>query len=350
MSRIRPIKEARMWHVTSIDERKTLLVVGGAGYIGSHTAKALSRSFRVIVLDDLSRGHEWAVKWGDFHRGSLFETDRLTDLLLTEHVFGVFHFAASSLVGESVDEPLMYWRNNVAGTASLLEAMRRSQTKNFVFSSTAATYGEPLEVPIDEGHPQIPTNPYGWTKFSVERMLEHCADAYGLNYAVLRYFNAAGADPDGEIGEDHEPETHLIPIVLDVALGKREEIAIFGADYQTPDGTCIRDYVHVTDLACAHVSAFERLEAGQAKLILNLGNGEGHSVREVIETARRVTGHPIPSRLAERRPGDPARLVASSERARSELAWKPQFAGLSTIMETAWEWHRRHFSHESSSR
>ena len=320
-----------------------VLVVGGAGYIGSHTAKALANKYDVLVYDNLTRGHEWAVKWGKLVKGCLLETDKLKELMSSEQIVGVFHFAASSLVGESVQNPLKYWKNNVSGTASLLTAMRDSEVKYFVFSSTAAVYGEPEKVPITEDFPKVPTNPYGNTKLTVERMLADCRQAHGLSYSALRYFNAAGASIDGDIGEDHTPESHLIPIILDAALGRRDGIKIFGEDYPTRDGTCIRDYIHVTDLADAHVLAFEKLRQGAGEITLNLGNGTGYSVKEVVDMVRKVTKVDVKAEPASRRAGDPAQLIASSERAMKELNWQPKYASLEDIVSTAWAFHRKHF-------
>lgn len=325
-------------------QRETVLVVGGAGYIGSHTARALADTYEVVVFDDLSRGHRWAVQWGDFVEGKLHERERLVELLERRQIKAVFHFAASSLVGESVTAPLQYWENNCGGTQSLLSAMKQAGTKYLVFSSTAAVYGEPKQVPITEDVGLDPTNPYGQTKLAVEWMLANCAQAFGLQYAALRYFNAAGASPAGDIGEDHSPETHLIPLVLDAAMGRREGIKIFGDDYPTPDGTCVRDYIHVCDLADAHVSAFEHLRAGTGSLTINLGNGQGYSVRQVVDTVRAVTKQDVRAEMAARRPGDPAQLVASSTRARELLDWQPRYPRLEDIVETAWKWHRQHFS------
>ncbi len=323
--------------------KDSVLVVGGAGYIGSHTAKALAEKYEVIVFDNLTRGHKWAVQWGDLVEGDIQDTEALKELLKSRNVVGVFHFAASSLVGESVQNPLAYWYNNVSGTASLLTAMRDSDVKYFVFSSSAAVYGEPDKVPITEDFAKAPTNPYGKTKLTVEEMLADCQQAHGLSYSALRYFNAAGASADGDIGEDHTPESHLIPIILDAALGRREGVKIFGSDYPTGDGTCIRDYIHVTDLAKAHVLAFEKLREGSKEITLNLGNGTGYSVREVVEMVRKVTGIDVKADPAPRRAGDPAQLVASSERAIKELQWKPEFASLEDIVSTAWAFHKKHF-------
>jgi UDP-glucose 4-epimerase len=320
----------------------TVLVVGGAGYIGSHMLAALlDAGYGVVTLDDLSRGHRELVPGGAFVQGGCGDAPTL-DRLFTEHrIDAVMHFAAWALVGESVARPLDYYRNNVAATAVLLDRMLAHGVKTFIFSSTCAVYGEPERVPIDEDHPTQPTNPYGMTKLTAERMLADAARAHGLAFSALRYFNAAGAHPERRLGERHDPETHLIPLVLQVAAGKRERISILGTDYPTRDGTCVRDYVHVCDLAQAHLLALERLLAGKPGGIYNLGSSRGYTVREVIELARKVTGHPIPSTDAARRPGDPAVLVASPEKARRELGWQPRFEALETIVETAWAWHRR---------
>lgn len=320
-----------------------IIVCGGAGYIGSHTVRELYRSgYEVLVLDNLIKGHREAI--GDI---SLVEVD-INDKPSLKQVFqkhkfaAVMHFAAYSLVGESVAEPALYYRNNVLGTLNLLEVMLAHGVKRIIFSSTAAVYGEPKEVPITEEHPTRPTNPYGATKLAVEEMLRWFDQAYGLKYISLRYFNACGADESGEIGEDHTPETHLIPLVLQTALGKLPEIRIFGTDYPTPDGTCIRDYIHVNDLAEAHILALEKLLADGQSAVYNLGNGNGFSVREVIRAAEEVVGKPIKVVEGERRPGDPAVLVASSERIKRELGWQPKYQGLKEIIETAWKWHQLH--------
>lgn len=320
-----------------------ILVCGGAGYIGSHAVRELYRAgYEVLVLDNLVKGHREAI--GDI---PLVEVD-INDKPSLEQVFqkqkidAVMHFAAYSLVGESVADPAMYYRNNVLGTLNLLEAMLKHGVKGIIFSSTAAVYGEPMELPITEEHPTRPTNPYGATKLAVEGMLHWFAQAYGLNYVSLRYFNAAGADVAGDIGEDHQPETHLIPLVLQTALGVRPEIKIFGTDYPTPDGTCIRDYIHVTDLANAHLLALEKIINEGGSAIYNLGNGSGFSVREVIQVAQAVTGKPIKVAEAERRPGDPAVLVASSDKIKKELGWQPRFKELDKIVGTAWQWHKLH--------
>jgi UDP-glucose 4-epimerase len=320
----------------------TVLVVGGAGYIGSHMLAALlDAGYGVVTLDDLSRGHRELVPGGAFVQGGCGDAPTLDRLFAAHRIDAVMHFAAWALVGESVARPLDYYRNNVGATAVLLDRMLAHGVKTFIFSSTCAVYGEPERVPIDEEHPTRPTNPYGMTKLTAERMLADAAGAHGLAFSALRYFNAAGAHPERPLGERHDPETHLIPLVLQVAAGKRERISILGTDYPTRDGTCVRDYVHVCDLAQAHLLALERLLAGQPGGIYNLGSSRGHTVREVIGLARKITGHPIPSTDAARRPGDPAVLVASPEKARRELGWQPRFEALETIVETAWAWHRR---------
>ncbi|MBI5014312.1 MAG: UDP-glucose 4-epimerase GalE [Deltaproteobacteria bacterium] len=318
---------------------EAVLVAGGAGYIGSHAAKLLhQRGFHPVVVDNLVCGHRSAARWGTFVEADLADRDQIQAVLLEHRIRAVMHFAAHAYVGESVRDPAKYYRNNVANTLSLLEAMQAVESDLFLFSSSCATYGEPREVPIAEDHPQSPINPYGRTKLVVEGMLRDFETAYGMRHVSLRYFNAAGADPDGELGEDHDPETHLIPLVLEVARGARPHIAVFGTDYPTPDGTCVRDYIHVSDLAEAHVLALEHLLAGGESRSYNLGNGAGYSVRQVIEGARRLTGHPIPALEARRRWGDPATLVGSSEKIRRELGWTPQLPGLDTILETAWRW------------
>ncbi len=320
---------------------ESVLVAGGAGYIGSHASKRLAeRGYHPVVLDNLSRGHRWAARWGTFVEADLADRDAVKQVLLEHRIRAVMHFAAYAYVGESVRSPAKYYRNNVANTLALLEAMVEVESDLFIFSSTCATYGEPERVPIPEDHPQNPINPYGRTKLVVEQMLSDLGAAYGVRHVNLRYFNAAGADPDGDLGEAHDPETHLIPLVLEVARGDRPHIAIFGTDYPTPDGTCVRDYIHVADLADAHVLALEHLLGGGESRSYNLGNGQGYSVREVIEGVGRLTGRPIPVLEARRRPGDPAVLVGSSDRIRTELGWAPRYAALDTILETAWRWHR----------
>lgn len=318
-----------------------VLVAGGAGYIGSHTvAQLLDANEEVVVLDNLQKGHKAAVLGGKFYEGDLRD-EAVTDKVFTENkIDAVIDFAADSLVGESVGEPLKYYKNNVGSTVALLEAMKKYGVKNIVFSSTAATYGEPKSIPILESDPTVPTNPYGETKLAVEKALKWSDNAYGIKYTALRYFNAAGAHISGKIGEDHNPESHLIPIILQAALGQREAITVFGSDYDTPDGTCVRDYIHVTDLAEAHVLAVKRLRAGGESIICNLGNGCGFSVREVIETARKVTGINIKEIAGARRAGDPGTLIASSDKAKAELGWNPKYNSLETIISTAWEWHK----------
>jgi UDP-glucose 4-epimerase len=320
-----------------------VLVAGGAGYIGSHMAQALADAGReVVVLDNLATGHrEFVPPGARFVEADLGDEAALDALFAARRIDAVMHFAACSLVGESVVDPLKYWDNNAARSATLLRAMLRHGVRRLVFSSTAAVYGEPERTPIREDAPVLPTNPYGASKAAVERMLADCERAHGLRYAALRYFNAAGADPAARRGERHEPETHLIPLVLRVASGRRPDIAVYGSDYPTPDGTCLRDYIHICDLASAHLLALDALAQGARSMTLNLGNERGYSVREVIETARAVTGHPIPVVERDRRPGDPAVLVADSGRARRELGWRPAFPDLERIVATAWHWEQR---------
>ena len=321
-----------------------LLVLGGAGYIGSHTAVELLESgHEVVVVDSLVTGYEAAVPEGaSFYQGDIRDYDFLNDLFKKEAIDAVIHFAAFSLVGESVTDPLKYYENNLYGTKVLLKAMIDNGVNKIVFSSTAATYGEPENIPILEDDRTCPTNPYGETKLAMEKMMKWSANAYGLKYVSLRYFNACGAHKSAKIGEAHNPESHLIPLVLQVPNGKRESVSIYGTDYDTPDGTCIRDYIHVTDLAEAHILAVEYLMKGGESNVFNLGNGVGYSVREVIETARRVTGHPIPAVEIPRRAGDPARLVASGEKAKEILGWKPEITELEDIIRSAWAWHSSH--------
>ncbi len=319
-----------------------VLVPGGAGYIGSATVRALEEAgVAVVVLDNLSTGHRATVR-------SAFEAVDLGDRAALARVFerhrpaAVIHFAAKCYVGESVQDPAKYYRENVVHTWNLLEAMRAHGCRDIVFSSTCATYGEPKTVPIPSDHPQDPINPYGRTKLHMEHMLRDYAHAYGMRFAALRYFNAAGALPEADLGEDHDPETHLIPLVLGVALGKRAEIQVFGADYPTRDGTCVRDYVHVADLADAHARALVRLQQGAGAIACNLGTGTGYSVLELVELARGITGHAIPARLVARRAGDPAELVADGADARALLGWTPRRSGLECILRDAWEFHRAH--------
>jgi UDP-glucose-4-epimerase GalE len=316
-----------------------ILVTGGAGYIGSHTVKLLlARGYDVRVIDSLDLGHRAAVPAERLTIADLADAPAVDHLLLAHRIEAVVHFAAFAAVGESVKHPARYWQNNLVNTIALLDLCRRHGVNRFVFSSTCATYGVPARVPMDEDTPQLPINPYGHAKLAVERALADYAAAYGLGYAALRYFNAAGAAADGTIGEDHHPESHLIPLVLQVALGQRPHIEVFGTDYPTPDGTCIRDYIHVDDLAEAHLLALEKIEAGQG-LCLNLGTGHGYSIREVIKTAEQVTGKPIAAKDGPRRAGDPPALVAAADRARRVLGWSPRYPELKQIIETAWKWH-----------
>jgi UDP-glucose-4-epimerase GalE len=320
---------------------KNILVVGGAGYIGSHMAKYLSKKgYMPVVLDNLVLGHRRAVKYGPFFEGSMNDSSLLEKIFSDYPISAVMHFAAFCYVGESVEEPARYYQNNVANTLTLLEVMVEKKIGNFIFSSSCASYGEPVEIPMTEDHPQKPISPYGRTKLMVEQILDDFRTAYGLESVCLRYFNAAGADRDGELGEDHNPETHVIPLVLKTALGQRPVVDIFGDDYPTPDGTCIRDYIHIEDLAQAHLLALERLLKGLPGGLYNLGNAKGYSVKQVIEIARRITGKEIPARVVERRSGDPAVLISSSQKAMKDLGWMPQFPDLETIVETAWTWHK----------
>lgn len=320
-----------------------VLVCGGAGYIGSHmVAELLEAGEEVVILDNFQKGHRDAVLGGKLYEGDLRDRAVLDKVFTENKIDAVIDFAADSLVGESVVEPLKYFENNVGSTINLLGAMRDHGVKYIVFSSTAATYGEPENTPILESDRTFPTNPYGESKLTVEKVLKWCDNAYGIKYTALRYFNAAGAHISGKIGEDHRPESHLIPLILQVALGQREKIMIFGDDYNTEDGTCVRDYIHVTDLANAHLLALGRLRKGGESRIYNLGNGKGFSVKEVIEVTRKVTGNPIKAEIAARRAGDPAILIASSEKAVRELNWKPKYDSLETIIETAWKWHKNH--------
>jgi len=319
-----------------------ILVTGGAGYVGSHCLRRLLvAGHECVVYDNLSRGHREAVPAGLLVEGDLNDEAKLTSLLRERKIHAVMHFAALALVGESVEKPELYYRNNVLGSICLLEAMRQAGVRRIVFSSTTATYGTPEKMPIAESTPQQPINPYGFSKLVVERMLDDYAAAHGFGCAALRYFNAAGATADGSIGEDHTPESHLIPIVLQVALGQRPSIGIFGEDYPTPDGTCIRDYVHVDDLAAAHLAALERLQPGKAVKV-NLGTGRGYSVREVIEACRKITDHSIPTVSAPRRAGDPPELIADSRLCCQLLSWTPHYTTIESIVETAWRWHKSH--------
>jgi len=320
---------------------QTILVTGGAGYIGSHTCKALAQAgFTPVTLDNLIYGHRRAVKWGPFIEGDLADRTLLERVMREHSVGAVIHFAAYAYVGESMQQPGKYFANNVVNTLNLLDAMHAVGVSRIVFSSTCATYGLPERVPIDEQHRQQPVNPYGESKLFVERALKWYEVAHGLQSAALRYFNAAGADADGEIGEDHNPETHLIPLIIHAALGMRPHVEVFGTDYPTADGTAIRDYIHVSDLADAHVKALEHLFAGGESLAVNLGTGRGYSVKEVIASVERVSGRTVPTRNAPRRPGDPPELVADATRAGQQLGWYPQHSSLENITRTAWVWHQ----------
>ena len=321
-----------------------ILVLGGAGYIGSHTVSELiDAGDEVVIVDNLETGHIEAVhEKAKFYKGDIRDRAFVDSVFENEKIDGVIHFAANSLVGESMTNPLKYYDNNLCGTKVLLESMVAHKVDKIVFSSTAATYGEPESIPILETDRTEPTNPYGETKLSMEKMMKWTGVAHGLKYVALRYFKACGAHVDGHIGEAHNPETHLIPLILQVPNGQREAISIFGDDYDTKDGTCVRDYIHVTDLAQAHILAMRYLAAGNESNVFNLGNGVGFTVKEVIETARKVTGHPIPAVVSPRRAGDPAKLIASSEKAKSVLGWKPEHDDLEEIIATAWNWHKNH--------
>jgi UDP-glucose-4-epimerase GalE len=317
----------------------SVLVTGGAGYIGSHTVKLLhQRGYQPVIYDQVISEHHRTVLRGECVQGNLHDTACLVDTLRQYQIMAVIHFAAFAYVGESVRDPLKYYYNNVAGTLSLLQAMHAAGVHRFLFSSTCATYGTPQQPFLTEDHPQHPINPYGESKLFVERILQACTPAYGLRWISLRYFNAAGADPDATLGEEHDPETHLIPLILAVASGRLPEIAVFGTDYDTPDGTCIRDYIHVLDLADAHLLALQALDSDKANAAYNLGTGSGYSVRQVIDTAARITGRPIASVVAPRRPGDPPRLVAAADKAHHLLGWTPRYSDLETIIATAWRW------------
>jgi UDP-glucose-4-epimerase GalE len=321
---------------------RRVLVTGGAGYIGSHACKALAAGgYTPVVFDNLCAGHRAAVRYGELAEGDILDTSALRAAIRRYEIQAVMHFAAFLDVGESVREPARYYRNNVGGALSVLEAMAAESVKLLVFSSTCATYGEPIETPIAETHPQRPINSYGESKLAVERALPHFERAHGLRSMSLRYFNAAGADPDGELGEDHDPEIHLIPRALDAAHGGAR-LEVFGDDYPTPDGTCLRDYIHVSDLAEAHVKALEALAEAGRSAAYNLGTGRPHSVREVIDTVQRVTGSTVSWTMAARRPGDPAVLYAAPQKAQAELHWKPRHSDLDAIVRTAWNWRRAH--------
>jgi UDP-arabinose 4-epimerase len=320
----------------------TILVTGGAGYVGAHTCKALAAAgYKPVAYDNLVYGHERAVKWGPLERGDILDAARLSQVVEAYRPWAVVHFAAFCYVGESVTDPAKYYRNNFAGTLSLLGVMRAHDIGNVVFSSSCATYGTPEKVPITEDAPQNPINAYGASKLMVERVLKDYRAAYGLKSVALRYFNAAGADPEGEIGEDHDPETHLIPLVLDAALGVRPHITLFGDDYGTPDGTCIRDYIHVSDIADAHVLALSRLKTGSLDAAYNLGTGTGVSVAQIIAAARKITKRDIRIVKGARRAGDPAVLVADPRRVRQDLKWTPRYPAIDPIIESAWNWNLR---------
>jgi len=318
-----------------------VLVTGGAGYIGSHACKALAKNGYIpITYDNLIYGHESAVKWGPFENGDILDRQRLEQVIKKYKPDVVMHFAAFTYVGESVTDPAKYYTNNLTGSLNLLEVMRKYHVDKFVFSSTCAIYGVPTNIPITEEHSQLPINPYGRTKSMIEWALQDYCAAYGMRAVSLRYFNAAGADPDGEIREDHNPETHLIPLVLDAALGRRTSIQIYGDDYDTLDGTCIRDYIHVNDLADAHIRAMELMNSRAGFNAYNLGNGNGYSVRQIIDTAEIVTDKKIPFEITERRAGDPPILVGDAEKLKQELDWDPKFKELNKIIQTAWDWHK----------
>jgi len=327
---------------SGIKTKNPILVTGGAGYIGAHACKALKRAgYTPIAYDNLVYGHRSAVKWGPLEEGDISNRRRLEAVIKKYKPLAVMHFAAYSYVGESVENPGKYYRNNVAGTLTLLEVMRSCGIDKIIFSSTCATYGMPERIPIPEDHPQNPINPYGRSKLMIEWMLKDFAEAYDMKFVSLRYFNAAGADPDAEIGEDHDPETHLIPLVLDVALGKRDHLEIFGTDYDTPDGTCIRDYIHVSDLADAHLLALDYLLQSGGSDVFNLGNGNGFSVREVVAVVLKITARDISWVEADRRSGDPPTLIGSFDKIRKCLGWSPLYIGLDDIIETAWFWHKQ---------
>jgi UDP-glucose 4-epimerase len=319
-----------------------ILIVGGAGYIGSHVNKELNKhGYETVVYDNLIYGHKEAVKWGTFEYGDLRDTSRLEQIFNTYDIEAVFHFAAFAYVGESVTNPSKYYNNNVSATINLLDVMVRHNVKYFVFSSTCATYGQPEQMPITEDMPQRPINPYGASKLMVERILEDYENAYGLHSVCLRYFNAAGDDPDGEIGEMHDPETHIIPLVLDAAIGKRDCIKVFGTDYETPDGSCVRDYIHVLDLADAHIRALEYMKKENCSNRFNLGTSNGTSVIELVDVAKKVTGVDFKVVFDERRPGDPATLIGGNKKAMEILGWEARHSDIETILKDAWNWHRK---------
>jgi len=319
-----------------------VLVTGGAGYIGSHCCKELKKAgHNPVVIDNLVYGHREHVRWGDFFKGDIGDRTVLDAIAAAHDIQAVMHFSAYAYVGESVTDPRKYYQNNITATIVLLDWILDRNIRNFIFSSSCATYGDPQYIPIDEEHPQEPINPYGRTKFMVEEILKDYAKAYDFKFMSLRYFNAAGADPDGEVGENHAPETHLIPLILDVAAGRAGAINVFGTDYDTEDGSCIRDYIHVTDLAGAHVLALDHLLKGAESDFINLGTGKGYSVLQTIDVARSVTAKEIPAKLVDRRPGDPPILVAANRKATEWLGWQPVFTNLEDIVRTAWNWHRK---------
>lgn len=327
---------------------ESVLITGGAGYVGSHTCKALAAGgYLPISLDNLVYGHPWAVQWGPLIQGDIADSLVLDQIFTDYRPRAVIHFAAYAYVGESVEHPAKYYQNNVAGSISLLEAMRRHGCRDIIFSSSCSTYGMPLQIPIPDNHPQIPINPYGRTKFMMEQIIQDYGSAYGIRYAILRYFNAAGADPEGQIGEDHAPETHLIPLLLQTVLGQRSHTDVYGTDYDTADGTAIRDYIHVTDLAGAHILALKHLAQSGQSLCANLGTGQGHSVMEVIHAVEQVTGRHVTYRLAGRRPGDPPKLVAKVGSAATLLGWKPQHTDIHSTISTAWNWHASQLKYQN---
>ncbi|TRZ49550.1 UDP-glucose 4-epimerase GalE [bacterium] len=320
---------------------ENVLITGGAGYVGSHTCKAVAAlGYLPISLDNLIYGHIWAVQWGPFIKGDITDSSILDQIFSDYRPKAVIHFAAYAYIGESVEHPALYYQNNVAGSITLLDAMRRHGCRDIILSSSCATYGIPLQVPISENHPQIPINPYGRSKLMMEQIIQDYGSAYGIRYAILRYFNAAGADPEGHIGEDHTPETHLIPLLLETVQGQRQYTEVYGTDYDTPDGTAIRDYIHVTDLADAHVLALKYLTQSGQNLCINLGTGQGHSVMEVIRAVQQVTGKRVAYRIVGRRPGDPPALVAKTGHAYFLLGWKPNFSDIQYTISTAWNWHQ----------
>jgi UDP-glucose-4-epimerase GalE len=318
-----------------------VLVTGGAGYIGSHCCKELhKRGYHPVVVDNLVYGHRENTKWGDFFEGDIADRKLMTEILGSHDIQAVIHFAAYAYVGESMTAPMKYYKNNVQKTIHLLHGVLKNNIQHFIFSSSCAVYGMPHTIPIDEQHSRAPISPYGSSKFMVEEILTDCSKAYPFEFMSLRYFNAAGADPQGDIGEKHDPETHLIPLILDVAAGRSDEIKVFGSDYETEDGSCIRDYIHVTDLAGAHVLALEKLLDGEPSRYVNLGTGKGFSVLEAIALAQKITGKDVPYTVTDRRPGDPPVLVASNQRALLELDWQPIYTNLEDIIQTAWNWHQ----------